>query len=163
VNRIDALDIEVVPAVPADAEAIRRIEGLSDATRRLLEHDLAAPDRCCLVARAGTRVEGGVVGFAAAIMQLEDAHVLDVAVTPAARRRGIGRRLVTALLAQVRGRGATAATLEVRPSNDGSRALYGQLGFVEEGRRPRYYPDGEDALLLWRRDLADVPDQAEVG
>jgi ribosomal-protein-alanine acetyltransferase len=176
VRGVDASDIEVVPAVPADAEAIRGVEGLSDATHRLLDHDLAAPDRCCLVARiranvgrpngaagAGGAVDGGVVGFAAAIMQLEDAHVLDVAVRPAARRRGIGRRLVTSLLAQVRTRGATAATLEVRPSNGGSRALYGQLGFVEEGRRPRYYPDGEDALLLWLHDLSDVPDPAEVG
>jgi ribosomal-protein-alanine acetyltransferase len=181
VSGIDALDIEVVQAVPEDAEAIRMIEGLSDATRRLLDHDLAAADRCCLVARLGAgaggpdgvderedgavagAVDGGVIGFAAGIMQLQDAHVIDLAVAPAARRRGIGRRLLLALLGQVRARGATAATLEVRPSNDGSRALYGQLGFVEEGRRPRYYPDGEDALLLWLRDLSDVPDPVEVG
>jgi ribosomal-protein-alanine acetyltransferase len=159
-------DIEVVPALATDADAIRALDGLSDSTRRLLDHDLVAPDRCCLVARLvgqGTPTTGEVVGFASALLQLEDAHVLDIAVASGVRRRGIGRRLLRTLVARVRGRGATAVTLEVRPSNDASRPLYEQLGFVEEGRRPRYYPDGEDALLLWLRDLDAVADLTEVG
>ena len=48
--------------------------------------------------------------------------------------------------------GITAMTLEVRRSNEIAQALYGKLGFVVEGVRPKYYEDnGEDALLMWYR------------
>jgi [ribosomal protein S18]-alanine N-acetyltransferase len=146
----------VRPATPADAPAIQAIEGLSASTLRLLDHDLALADRRCLVATADP--DGRVVaGYAAAILQDTDAHVIDIAVAPAARRQGIGRQLLEALVDAVLAAGARAVTLEVRASNLGSQALYRQAGFVDEGRRPGYYPDGEDALIWWLR-----PDVEEV-
>jgi ribosomal-protein-alanine N-acetyltransferase len=79
----------------------------------------------------------------------DEMHILNLAVAPAHRRRGIARRLLAEGLAQARELGAELAWLEVRPSNAPARALYASLGFKEVGRRPRYYDDThEDALLL---------------
>jgi ribosomal-protein-alanine N-acetyltransferase len=80
---------------------------------------------------------------------LEEMHILNLAVHPAHRRRGIARRLLVEGLAQARTLGAEMAWLEVRPSNLTARALYASFGFKEVGRRARYYDDTqEDALLL---------------
>ncbi|MFP4150133.1 MAG: ribosomal protein S18-alanine N-acetyltransferase, partial [Nitriliruptoraceae bacterium] len=92
-----------------------------------------------------------IVGAALGQVLVDEGHVLDLAVAPAVRGHGLGRRLLTALLDELAARGAVAHTLEVRPSNLAALALYRGSGFVVEGRRRRYYPDGEDALLLWRR------------
>ncbi|MFA9446150.1 ribosomal protein S18-alanine N-acetyltransferase [Egicoccus sp. AB-alg6-2] len=144
-------DVEVVPAMPADADAVRALPGLGDSTRRLVDADLGRDDRCCLVARTVT--SHLIVGFAAGLLALDEGHVLDVAVATDHRRRGVGARLVDELIRRLHTRGAAAVTLEVRRSNEAALSLYRQLGFVVEGVRPRYYPDGEDALLMWKRDL----------
>jgi ribosomal-protein-alanine N-acetyltransferase len=85
-------------------------------------------------------------------------HILNLAVHPSKRRRGIARRLLSEGLAQARALGAELAWLEVRPSNNAARALYESFGFKEAGRRPGYYDDTqEDALLLtleWRSETA---------
>jgi ribosomal-protein-alanine N-acetyltransferase len=87
---------------------------------------------------------------------LDEMHILNLAVHPEYRRRGIARRLLAEGLAQARTLGAELAWLEVRPSNQAARALYKSFGFIEVGRRPRYYDDTkEDALLLtleWDKD-----------
>ena len=78
----------------------------------------------------------------------EEMHLLNLAVHPAYRRRGIARALLTAALERSRGQGATVAWLEVRPSNTAALALYQSFGFEEIGVRSGYYSDnGEDALL----------------
>lgn len=133
-------------ASAADADAIAALE-LGGSTRRLLDDALVADDHCCLVAR----LDDEVVGVAIGLLLLDEGHVCDVAVAPERRRQGIAVRLLADLEDHLAARGATATTLEVRPSNRAARALYARLGYREEGRRPRYYPDGEDALLLWRR------------
>jgi len=76
-----------------------------------------------------------------------EAHVMTLAVRPEHRRRGHARALVAAALGLATERGAAEAHLEVRPTNAAALGLYRSLGFVEAGRRPRYYGD-EDALLL---------------
>jgi [ribosomal protein S18]-alanine N-acetyltransferase len=80
---------------------------------------------------------------------LDEMHILNLAVHPAHRRRGIARRLLAEGLVQARALGAELAWLEVRPSNLAAQALYKSFGFKEVGRRPHYYDDThEDALLL---------------
>ena len=75
--------------------------------------------------------------------------ILNLAVHPEHRRRGLARRLLAEGLAQARTSGAELAWLEVRTSNLAAQALYASFGFKEVGRRPRYYDDTqEDALLL---------------
>jgi len=112
--------------------------------------ELALEDRRYLVALADTGDAGPVVGFAGVALLHGGAHVMTIAVAPAQRGRGIGRALLDSLVAEA-DRVGLAVTLEVRASNLVARRLYGRAGFDEAGVRPKYYPDGEDAVLLWRR------------
>ncbi len=97
-----------------------------------------------------TEPEGFLIGRALA----GEAEILTLAVAPAARRAGVAARLLTAFLERAAGAGAARAFLEVAERNAPARALYARAGFVETGRRPRYYrhPDGSrsDALVLAR-------------
>jgi ribosomal-protein-alanine N-acetyltransferase len=99
---------------------------------------------------------GEVIGMASARLLGDEAHVMRIAVDAAQRRRSVGRRLLDAAIAWAYAQGAVAVVLEVRAANVAAQALYAAAGFVTDGRRPRYYPDGEDALLL-RRTLDAVP------
>jgi [ribosomal protein S18]-alanine N-acetyltransferase len=107
--------------------------------------------------------EGHIVGMASGRLMVDEAHVIRLAVDEAARRRGIGRALLDGLVTWARERGAVAVLLEVRDGNVAARTLYAGAGFVAEGRRPRYYPDGEDALL-WRLtlDARDTPERRDT-
>jgi len=106
----------------------------------------AAPDVDGVVLVA--RDEDAVVGMASARLLGSEAHVIRLAVEGAHRRRGLGRALLDGLVAWASRTDARALVLEVRAGNDPALALYAVAGLVVDGRRPRYYPDGEDALLL---------------
>jgi ribosomal-protein-alanine N-acetyltransferase len=86
-------------------------------------------------------------------------HLMNIAVDPALRRRGIA----TALLEEMFERGGPdeSYTLEVRPSNAVAIALYARFGFRPAGTRRRYYQDtGEDAMIMWRTaQTASAPGQ----
>lgn len=90
----------------------------------------------------------------------DEMEVLTVGVTPKARRRGVGRALMTAALGAARQAGAASAFLEVAVDNDGAEALYRELGFTRAGLRKGYYDRGAagcaDALVM-RLDLAAKP------
>jgi ribosomal-protein-alanine N-acetyltransferase len=78
----------------------------------------------------------------------DEMHLLNLAVHPSHRRRGISRALLTAALERARSQGAAVVWLEVRPSNQAAQALYQSFGFKEVGIRQNYYTDnGEDALI----------------
>jgi len=78
-----------------------------------------------------------------------DGDIQTIAVAPHARRRGLGRTLMLAMIAEARRRGAREVFLEVRADNPGAQTLYQQLGFEEIGVRPKYYqPDGVDAVVM---------------
>ncbi|MBD5647859.1 MAG: GNAT family N-acetyltransferase [Desulfovibrio sp.] len=89
-------------------------------------------------------------------------EILNLAVEPAARRRGCGRRLLLLALQAGRKMGMQKALLEVREHNGAALALYRACGFALAGRRRRYYADtGEDALVL-ERPLAEPPGRADT-
>ena len=73
-----------------------------------------------------------------------------VAVASESRRQGRGRGLLEGFLTSQQARGIREFTLELAASNTAAMALYSSVGFVVVGRRARYYPDGDDALLLTR-------------
>jgi ribosomal-protein-alanine N-acetyltransferase len=90
-----------------------------------------------------------VAGVVVAWRVAGDAHIMELAVSPAARRRGCGSALLEAACAAAREPGG-ACLLEVRESNAGAAALYERTGFQRVGRRPKYYPNGEAAVLMTR-------------
>lgn len=93
--------------------------------------------------------QGAVVGYIGSQTVLDEADVMNVAVDPAMRRRGVGKALLRELETRLRTESVCALSLEVRPSNLAARALYAREGFVEAGRRPKYYVNPrEDALIL---------------
>lgn len=107
-----------------------------------------------LLASAGSFLIRDPDGFALARAVADEAEVLTLAVAPAARRQGIGRRLLAGLLAEAAARGCRSVFLEVAADNAAALALYRRAGFTVAGRRPAYYaaPDGRriDALVLAR-------------
>jgi [ribosomal protein S18]-alanine N-acetyltransferase len=109
----------------------------------------AAADGVVLLAHDGGP-DGPLVGFASARLLGDEAHVIRLAVSPDRRRRGVGRALLAGLIGWTTEVGAASLLLEVRAGNAPALALYADAGFTLDGHRPRYYPDGEDALLLRR-------------
>lgn len=89
-----------------------------------------------------------IIGYAGLWLVVDEAHINTLAVHPEWRGRGLGEQLLLELLRYARGQGARLATLEVRVGNAAARRLYAKHGFLEVGRRPRYYRDGEDAVLM---------------
>jgi ribosomal-protein-alanine N-acetyltransferase len=88
---------------------------------------------------------GEVFGHIGVRHVLGELHITTIAVRPEYRRRGHARALIDAALAAYPH--ASHVHLEVRPTNVEAIALYESLGFLETGRRPRYYGD-EDAVLM---------------
>lgn len=74
------------------------------------------------------------------------ARLYSVAVDPAWRGRGWGRRIIAALARRARGRDCSILSLEVRTGNAPARRLYEELGFHPAGSLPRYYADGADGM-----------------
>ncbi len=92
-----------------------------------------------------------VAAFCCAWVVLDELHINNVAVGPRFRRQGFARRLLTHVMQDAVGKGATQATLEVRRSNGPALRLYDVLGFTVRGVRRDYYSNPvEDALILWR-------------
>jgi ribosomal-protein-alanine N-acetyltransferase len=89
-------------------------------------------------------------GMVLARVAADEAEILTIAVLPEARRQGLGRALLEAAAALAAERRAVALFLEVSTGNHPARALYAACGFMEVGRRRRYYPDGADALVMRR-------------
>ncbi len=81
-------------------------------------------------------------------------EIENIAIAATSRRRGLGTRLLREFLKTARSRGATAVYLDVRESNTSARRLYEKCAFSENGRRPNYYRDPEEAAILFRLDLS---------
>ncbi len=110
-----------------------------------IEAELMNPYGVYVVALLGGEPVGYVMGCAL----YEDADVMNVAVLPELRRRGLARAMMRDFLDQCRARGVEHVFLEVRESNEAARRLYESLGFAVTGRRRRYYVKPmEDAIVM---------------
>ena len=78
-------------------------------------------------------------------------HLLNLAVDQGFKRQGIGKALVESIIAYLREEGVEDVWLEVRASNLAARKLYSSLGFEETRIVKRYYPEGEDAVIMTRK------------
>lgn len=105
------------------------------------------PRRIALVAEDSA--SGSILGFAVASVLPPQAELESIAVAAASQRRGVGRALFSALADELRAAAVSEFMLEVRASNLQAIGFYRSLGWLETGRRPRYYHDPEeDAVLM---------------
>lgn len=93
---------------------------------------------------------GPPLGYALGWWVIDELELLAVAVLPQARRRGVGRRLLDEVLAEIRARGGRRVLLEVARSNAAARRLYESAGFRVLDVRRGYYATGDDALVMER-------------
>ncbi len=122
--------------------------------------EVAAGAPGALLVLRGTGPDGREVLCASCAyrVMLDEAEILDVAVHPDWRRRGLGRFLLRLTLRRAALAGARTVRLEVRAGNLAALRLYGSLGFAREGMRRGYYREPvEDAVLLLRDHLNESP------
>jgi ribosomal-protein-alanine N-acetyltransferase len=147
--------VEVVPMRPEHIDALMPYElemfgseawtadgyrdELADTRHR---HYLAAVDQ-----------DGALLGWAGIRIVADTAEVLTVGVIPAARRHGIGARLLALLLDEARRRDVTEAFLEVRVDNTAAQKLYERSRFVRVGVRRGYYDGGRVDAVVMRKQL----------
>lgn len=97
-------------------------------------------------------VDEQLLGYFVAMPGVEEAHLLNLTVTPTFQRQGWAHVLLDALALWARGQGAQWLWLEVRVSNLRARAIYEKHGFRWVGERKRYYPclgsEREDAIVM---------------
>ena len=108
--------------------------------------ELSKPSGICLAATSGDEL----LGYLVCSRYDQVWHLMNVAVSPDWRRRGVAGGMIRHLLEETARAGELPITLEVRVSNREAIAMYEGLGFRSAGVRPRYYQDnGEDALIMW--------------
>jgi ribosomal-protein-alanine N-acetyltransferase len=100
---------------------------------------------------------GRVAGYCIVWIVFEHVHIQNLAIHPEHRRQGLARLLLQRALEAGRSRGAAAALLEVRRSNEAAQKLYRSLGFIETGTRRDYYSRPREDALLFRKELGDAP------
>ena len=99
-------------------------------------------------------LDGQVIAYAGMWLIIDEAHITNIAVDPAFRRRGLGKTMMLALAKEAVRKGASMMTLECRVSNIAAQKMYRNLGFDICGMREKYYHDnGEDAYVMWNKDI----------
>ena len=157
------MTIELRKLQLGDLAAIESIERASYPTpwsRSMFASELAKPSSISL--GAFSTEDGELVGYLIISRYVDAWHVMNVAVAPHWRRRGVARALLERLFAVTENDGRRGYTLEVRVSNTTAIRLYERLGFRSRGIRRAYYTDNrEDALIMWRDPgVVAVPDEA---
>lgn len=144
--------------VPQDVEQVAAIDQASFSLpwpARSFQHELTEnPAARSWVAEVDGRIAGMIVLW----MIVDEVHIATLATQEGLRRQGIAEKLLMHALECAGMEGARRAYLEVRAGNLAAQAMYRKHGFVEDGRRPRYYKDNhEDAILM---SLNGLPEEA---
>lgn len=146
---VDADDVQIRQATRGDLRGISQLESQvfdEPWSYGVFEGFLDEP--AFLIAEADGELLGYIVADWTPNYGREFGHIKDLAVHPEARRHGLGRRLLRHAVSRLLVEGVTKIKLEVRASNEGAQQLYAEEGFSVIRRLPRYYSDGETALLL---------------
>ena len=143
------MDIQFRNAVSGDVEAIERLEQLCfpdpwsyESIRNEIEDNPLADYRV-------VTVDGRLAGYCGYWVVGDEGNITNVAIDPEFRGMGLGTRLVLNMMNHGGNMNLAGFTLEVRVSNEPAIGLYEKLGFKNEGIRPGYYQDGEDAIIMW--------------
>jgi [ribosomal protein S18]-alanine N-acetyltransferase len=141
-RRVDAGDLDGI-------DAIERASYPTPWSRAMFAAELRKPSALAL--GAFLQESGELVGYAFVSRYVDAWHVMNIAVAPSYRRRGIATFLLQRIFEVTAGDPRRGYTLEVRVSNEDAIRLYERLGFERRGIRRGYYTDNrEDALIMWR-------------
>ena len=154
------MNLEFRSALPGDLDAILTIEQAcfpSPWTAGTLAPELVADGRHDPIL---VTLDGETVGFALVWVIADERHLVNFAVDPRLRRRGIGREMLTGIIERARRDGARLITLEVREGNEAARKLYRDFGFIDVALRPRYYPDTHEDAVIMLLEISGAPDKA---
>jgi ribosomal-protein-alanine N-acetyltransferase len=135
-------------------DAIDEIEHRSYPTpwsRSMFAGELSKPTSICLGAFEAEGENGPLVGYLIVSRYVDAWHVMNIAVDPPHRGRGVATMLLERLFELTASDARRGYTLEVRVSNATAIGLYERLGFEARGLRRGYYTDNrEDALIMWK-------------
>lgn len=141
--------VNIAAASAADLDDIHRLE--TDAfpspwRREFFDSELRSSGRLNLVARR----DGILIGYVFAMYFFDEMHINKIAVVATERRQGVAQALMDECDAFARTHAIKTISLEVRQSNEGAQAFYRHLRFAALYIRPKYYPDGESAVVMMR-------------
>ncbi len=162
------MPVRIRPMRDQDVAAVQAIDRLAFAVpwpENAYAHELHhSPHSRLWVAEAEGAAERQIIGFAVLWLILDEAHIATIAVHPARRGQGIGKRLLETMIAAAADAGSRLITLEVRAGNHIAQGLYRAYGFRVVGRRPHYYNDNREDALIMTRYLdppgKELPDEA---
>lgn len=147
------LPVEMFPMNTQDVAGVTALEGRVQAFPWSAGNfqDSLVSGHSCWVCRVG----GDLVGFSVVMPVLDEAHLLNIGVSPAYQGRGYGARLLKQAMEVAVLNGAASMFLEVRVSNERAAGLYRHFGFQQIGQRKAYYPalQGREDALVFKRDL----------
>ncbi|MEM7304606.1 MAG: ribosomal protein S18-alanine N-acetyltransferase [Pseudomonadota bacterium] len=115
-------------------------------SRAIFRDCINANYHCCVM-----EIDNIIVGYAVFIVAVGECHILNICINPELQGKGLGRKLLSAVLEFAKDSQAKCIFLEVRPSNRHAISLYNSEGFNEVGVRKKYYPakhGREDAVIL---------------
>ena len=142
---------EILRMNPSHVAQVAQLEALcfSDPwSERSIAGELDNPLSTWLICADGD----AVLGYVGSQTVMGETDMMNVAVHPDARRQGIARRLILALVEELKQQGSHCLTLEVRASNQNAISLYQKLGFLQIGRRPNYYRNPKEDALIMRKE-----------
>jgi len=97
--------------------------------------------------------EGEILGYCGILFVLDEAEIPNVCVKSSARKQGVGKKMMNALIEEAKKLGISTLFLEVRESNEAARTLYRSLGFVEDGIRKNFYEQPVEHAILMSKAL----------
>ncbi len=147
------IDVTFYKLTRADLDDIMEIERLSFKTpwsRFAFLHEMEFENSVFETMKIGDKL----VGYGGLWHMRDEIHISNIAIHPEHRRKGLGSRMLIHLLKMAIEKGASKATLEVRPTNLAAQRMYESFGFETIAIHKQYYSDeGEDALVMWNADL----------
>ena len=159
----ERMHVRIVPMNADHLDEVAELERICFSTpwsRNMLAEELDNVLSAFLVALDD---DGRVVGYAGLQVVLDEGYITNVAVRPECRRNGIAAKLLQVFLDFAQANGLSFLTLEVRASNYGAIALYGERGFRSVGRRKNYYEHPKEDAIIMTKEFTHGIENADAG